>query len=176
MAKQLTAEKFLNWNSNAKAINLSEMALEKQTYTKRDGSEGHSFVSAPMKATASGVSIVPNPGLGMDTAIVTLNLVREERVGDDRFKELMAEAKGLNDYNKVRNYLSIPGRANENRTCFGELATVQGAREVVIHVEKREETDEDTGEVKTYFSIEVDSVKPLANIATTAVADMSAFM
>ena len=92
MAKQLTAEKFLNWNSNAKAINLSEMALEKQTYTKRDGSEGHSFVSAPMKATASGVSIVPNPGLGMDTAIVTLNLVREERVGDDRFKELMAEA------------------------------------------------------------------------------------
>lgn len=176
MAKQLNKQQLMDWFSNAKALDLNNISLEKQEYTKRDGSKGHSFVSEQMKATASGVSVVPNPGLGMDTAIVTLNFVRKERIGDDRFKELMAECEGTGDYNKVRNYLSIPGRANENRTCFPELCTVQGAREVTLHVEKREETDTDTGEVNTYFSIEVDSVKPLATIVTETLKAEDVFM
>jgi hypothetical protein len=113
----------------------------------------------------------------MKRAIVTLDILRAERLGDNRFQELKAEAKASGDYQPLRAYVGVPGVANESRSCFPELSTVQGEREVTIHFSKRTGVDKD-GVVNTYFNIEVDAVAPLpmlkANKPAVSFADLMA--
>ena len=161
MAKHLSAAEFANWYSKATHIDFDALDFSKEIkFTRRDGTEDSEFVTVQKKAKAFGVTVVDNEALGMKRAIVTLDILRAERLGDSRFQELKASAKASGDYSALRSYVGVPGVANESRSCFPELSTVQGEREVTIHFSKRTGVDKD-GVVNTYFNIEVDAVAPL---------------
>jgi len=161
MAKHLSSADFQAWYNKATAVNFEKLAFDKEIkFVRKDGTPDSEFVTTQQKAKAYGCTVVDNEALGMKRAIVTLDILRAERVGDPRCKELLTEAKASGDYSAVRSYLGVPGVANESRSCFPELSTVQGEREVTIHFSKRTGVDEE-GTMNTYYSIEVDAVTPL---------------
>ena len=165
MAKHLSAAEFQNWYSKALPVNFDALDFSKEIkFTRRDGTEDSEFVTPQQKAKAYGVTVQDNEALGMKRAIVTLDILRAERLGDARFQELKAVAKASGDYQPLRAYIGVPGVANESRSCFPELSTVQGERDVTIHFSKRTGVDKETGVVNTYFNIEVDAVAPLPTL------------
>jgi hypothetical protein len=165
MAKHLSSADFQAWYSKAIPTNFEKLAFDKEIkFTRKDGTEDSEFITTQQKAKAYGCTVVDNEALGMKRAVVTLDILRAERVGDPRCKELLAEAKASGDYSAVRAYLGVPGVANESRSCFPELSTVQGEREVTVHFSKRSGVVKEgprAGLIETYYSIEVDAVTPL---------------